>query len=180
MIRLSIHLDIASSKWKNAFPRMKGKIEQAAAHAFLSAKKPPAFKNRAFEISILLTDDRNVKILNKNYRGRNKPTNVLSFPQINLQNFPGGALDIFPLRANIPLGDIALAFQTIHGESRKQGKSLESHVIHLVVHGALHLLGYDHDTLKDAKSMEKIECDILKSLGYPDPYHATAVKKIKR
>lgn len=180
MIRLSIQLDVASARWKKAFPRMKVKIEQAAACAFLHAKKPAAFKNRAFDVSIFLTDDSNVKTLNKNYRGKNKPTNVLSFPQINLRRFDRAALDIFPLKGKIPLGDIVLAFQTIEKESKAQEKKLEDHVIHLIVHGTLHLLGYDHENPKEAKSMEKQECDILASLGYPDPYHESPVKKIKR
>src|ERR1700752_2614553 len=124
MIRLKVHLDVASSKWKKTFPHMQAKIEQAVACTFLAAKKPLAFRRRAFEISVILTDDANMKILNKNYRGKNKPTNVLSFPQINLQNFRRTALDIFPLKSEIPLGDILLAFQTVSRESREQGKSL--------------------------------------------------------
>ena len=171
MIKLKVHLDVASARWKKAFPRMKIKIEQAAACAFLNAKKPAAFKRRAFAIGIILTDDSNVKTLNKNYRGKNQPTNVLSFPQIGMKNLRGASLNIFPPRSEIPLGDIVLAFQTILAESRKQGKFLENHVVHLIVHGTLHLLGYDHQRLKDANSMEKLECDILESLGYPDPYH---------
>ena len=180
MIRLKIHLDIASDKWKKAFPQMASKIEQAAACAFLHAKKPAAFNRRAFEISIILTDDSNVKTLNKNYRGKNKPTNVLSFPQINLQKFRRTALDIFPAKSEVPLGDIVLAFQTIKRESREQDKALESHIIHLVVHGTLHLLGYDHERLKDAKAMEKLECDILGALGYPDPYHEPSTQTSRR
>ena len=180
MIKLDVNLDRASDKWKRAFPLMQGKIEQAAAYAFMQAKKPAAFKRRTFEINIILTDDSNVKTLNKNYRGKNKPTNVLSFPQINLQNFRRTELDMFPLKNAIPLGDIVLAFQTIRGESIKQDKSLENHVIHLIVHGTLHLLGYDHMRELDAKTMEKLECDILATLGYPDPYHEKShIKKIK-
>lgn len=180
MIQLKVHIDTASEKWKKAFPRMKGKIEQAAACAFLAAKKPTDFKDRLFSISILLTDDANMKTLNKNYRGKNKPTNVLSFPQINLHNFPRNALDTFPRRSEIPLGDVVLAFQTIRRESIEQSKDLENHVIHMIVHGTLHLLGYDHECLRDTKDMEKHECDILESLGYPDPYHASSPKNTRR
>ena len=179
MIKLDINLDKASDKWKRAFPLMQGKIEQAATYAFMHAKKPSAFKRRAFEINIILTDDTNVKTLNKNYRGKNKPTNVLSFPQINMHKFRRTSLDMFPTRNSIPLGDIVLAFQTIRAECLKQDKSLENHVIHLIVHGTLHLLGYDHMRARDAKTMEKLECDILESLGYPDPYHESSIKKIK-
>ncbi len=180
MTKFRVHLDKASAKWTRAFPLMQKKIEEAAACAFQQARKPAAFKRRAFTVSIILTDDTNVQTLNKNYRGKNKPTNVLSFPQINLQKFRRTALDIFPLKSEIPLGDIALAFQTIRRECLTQDKSLENHVIHLIVHGTLHLLGYDHKRHRDAATMEKLECDILRSLGYPDPYHeSSATKKIR-
>jgi probable rRNA maturation factor len=179
MSRLKVDIDKASSKWLRAFPLMQKKIEEAAALAFLEAKKPAAFKRRSFSLSIILTDDANVKMLNKNYRGQNKPTNVLSFPQINLLKFRRTALDIFPAREEIPLGDVALAFQTIRRECVAQDKSLENHVIHLIVHGTLHLLGYDHQRHRDAEAMEKLECDILKSLGYPDPYHESPDQKIR-
>ena len=179
MIKLNIHLDMASARWKKVFPQMKRKIEQAAACAFLNAKKPAAFRARSFAINVLLTDDANIKALNKSYRGKNKPTNVLSFPQINMHSFRRASLDIFPPKSAVPLGDIVLAYQTIHGESIEQDKALEDHVIHLIVHGTLHLLGYDHERLKDAHAMEKLECDILESLGYPDPYHDISIKKIR-
>ena len=175
----SIHLDMTSAKWEKAFHSMRKKIEQATVCAFLSAKKPAAFKNRSFEISILLTNDTYIKKLNKNYRDKNEATNVLSFPQINLKKFRRASLDIFPPNEKIPLGDLALAFQTISRECLEQGKSLENHIIHLIVHGTLHLLGYDHQHLKESTAMEKLECDILATLGYPDPYRKTTTRKIK-
>lgn len=164
---LCINIDTASTPWKKAFPKLRIKIEQAAAVAFLFAKKPAAFKNGAFEINILLTTDAAIKKFNHEYRGKNKATNVLSFPQ-------RGAAQTGML------GDIALALQTIKKECREQKKTLENHTVHLVVHGVLHLLGYDHMVAKDAKTMEKLECDILSALGYPDPYHATDIKKGKK
>lgn len=151
---------------------MQKKITRAAAAAFLAAKKPAAFKNRAFDVSMILSSDAEIKKLNKFWRGKNKPTNVLSFPQIDLSSSPPSALRFFPAKKTVPLGDVVLALQTIRKEAKTQSKSLENHVIHLTVHGILHLLGYDHMTSKEAKSMEKLECDILESLGYPDPYHA--------
>ncbi|MBI3442021.1 MAG: rRNA maturation RNase YbeY, partial [Proteobacteria bacterium] len=132
MIQLTLHLDMASTRWRKAFPHLRRKIEQAAACAFLCAQKPAAFKTHAFTINILLTDDTNMKALNKTYRGKNKPTNVLSFPQLNLRKLPRDALSMFPRRSNIPLGDVVLAFQTIRAESLQQGKSLENHVIHMI------------------------------------------------
>jgi probable rRNA maturation factor len=180
MIKLKINVDKASVKWTKAFPLMQSKIEEAAAAAFMNAKKPAAFRRRAFEINVILTDDTNIKTLNRNYRGKNKATNVLSFPQINMNNFRRTALDVFPARSDIPLGDIVLAYQTIRRECLEQDKSLENHVIHLIVHGTLHLLGYDHMRSREANAMEKLECDILEALGYPDPYHDSSEKKIRR
>ena len=166
MIRLAINIDIASGKWKNAFPHLRTKMEQAAACAFINAKKPASFKKHDFEINILLASDSAVKKLNKNWRGTNKPTNVLSFPQLSSPRTLARIKE-----KKIALGDIALSYETIRRECREQKKTLENHAIHLVVHGTLHLLGYDHMRRKDAENMEKLECDILDSLGYPDPYH---------
>jgi probable rRNA maturation factor len=171
MISLTIHLDVASPKWKRAFGKMEEKIERAAGAAFVDAKKPAAFGSRNFEVNIVLADDKAVKTLNRDFRGIDKPTNVLSFPQLDMRKLRADAFRHQQPHAPIPLGDIALAWQTMERECREQGKTLENHTIHLVVHGVLHLLGYDHMNTKDAKAMEKLECDILESLGYPDPYH---------
>lgn len=162
MTSLSVNIAFASAKWKKAFPGQKIKIETAALTAFLMAKKPAAFRRRDFEVNVALSTDAAMKKLNHDFRGMNKPTNVLSFPQFPFA--PG------PKETATSLGDVILAFETIRRECREQGKTLENHTLHLVVHGILHLLGYDHIRLKDAKSMEKLECDILQSLGYPDPY----------
>lgn len=167
---ITVQLDAPSPKWKRAFYAMNSRIERAAAAAFDGAKKPAAFARRRFEISVTLTDDANVKVLNREFRGIDKPTNVLSFPQIDLGSFKKSSLDVFPKNMPIPLGDVVLGFQTIVRETREQKKTMENHTVHLVVHGVLHLLGYDHMRPKDAKVMEKLECDILRALGYPDPY----------
>lgn len=180
MIELLINIDIATVAWKKSFPRLRQKLELAAALAFAQAKKPPAFKKRRFDLNILLTSDSNLKKLNHTYRGKNVPTNVLSFPQINLFEFKKSSLDIFPQKATIPLGDVVLAYQTILKETKEQKKTFESHAVHLVVHGTLHLMGYDHMRVKDAKIMEKLECDILQSLGYSNPYHELQLKTDRR
>lgn len=175
-MRLNVSIEKASKKWARAFPGMLGKIEQAAAVAFLNAKKPAAFGKRSFDIGIILTDDKTIQVLNRDYRSKNKPTNVLSFPQLNMQKFKKTELDAFPAKMPVPLGDVVLAYETIRKETVAERKTLENHVVHLVVHGVLHLLGYDHMTARDAKSMEKLECDILASMGYPDPYDTESEK----
>lgn len=167
MISLTVNLDQSCARWKKAFPKMKAKISEAAAMAFLAAKKPAKIKKlKKVEINILLANDSTIKKLNRDFRGMDKATNVLSFPS-----------DLS--RHNLSLGDIILASGTVKRECKAEKKTLENHTVHLVVHGVLHLLGYDHMRLKDAKVMEKLECDILAAMGYPDPYHEPVVKKSK-
>lgn len=180
MIRLRVDIDLAAAGWKKAFPQLRGKIAAAVSCAFLNARKPQAFRRRAFTVNVVLGNDAQARTLNRAYRGKDKPTNVLSFPQLNLRRFRRAALDIFPRNSEVPLGDVVLAWQTVQRESRAQRKSLEGHVMHLVVHGTLHLLGYDHEQRQDAKIMEKLECDILAALGYPDPYNGSRFKKTRR
>jgi len=171
MINLKIKIDATSEKWKGAFTSYKKKINEAAACAFLTAKKPAAFNDRTFEVNIVLTTDANIKKLNKTYRGKDMATNVLSFPQINLDKpLKKSELAMFPAEVAIPLGDIVLANQIIKKEAKAEAKEFEDHVAHLVIHGVLHLLGYDHMNDKDAKAMEKMEQKVMETLGYPDPY----------
>lgn len=106
-------------------------------------------------VEILLSDDEGVRALNAQWRGKDMPTNVLSFPA------PAGAGY---------LGDIVLAFETVEREARAQDKSFAAHTAHLLVHGLLHLLGYDHEADDEAENMEARERTILAALGYGDPY----------
>jgi len=117
----------------------------------------------AAELSVLLADDTFVQSLNRKFRGKDKPTNVLSFPNTPT---PAGALYDEPSS----LGDIALAFETVKAEAKTQHKSFDDHLAHLVVHGVLHLLGYDHVDDEDAEKMEKRERELLKLYGIADPY----------
>lgn len=164
-----VHLSFAEAKWKSQFPRLRAKIQKAAAAA-CDAGAPPALRRRVFEINLCLSSDAAVRRLNRDWRGMDKPTNVLSFPQFaltpRLKKAPAG-LPPGPLC----LGDVILARGTVLREAKAEGKTGEAHTIHLIVHGILHLFGHDHLQDKDAKVMEFIESDILGSLGYPDPYH---------
>ena len=115
------------------------------------------------EVSLLFCDDARIRELNREWRGLDKPTNVLSFPAV-----PADRLATSPL-----LGDIAVAFETVSRESKDEGKTLSHHTSHMIVHGLLHLLGYDHETDEEAEEMEALERAALARLGIADPYAAT-------
>jgi probable rRNA maturation factor len=114
------------------------------------------------EVSLLFTDDAHMRRLNLRYRGKDKPTNVLSLP----------AARLLVGRLGPPLGDIVLASETIDGEAKIRGVVRNDHLIHLIVHGFLHLIGYGHDDDSEALVMEGLETAILGDLGIADPYAA--------
>lgn len=120
------------------------------------------------EVCVLLTDDAALQTLNRDWRAKDKPTNVLSFPALEGAQ---GTNEAGPNSVRM-LGDIALAAETIAREAAEQGKSFEAHAAHLIVHGFLHLLGYDHEQEEEAGVMEARERAILAALGLPDPYAA--------
>lgn len=108
------------------------------------------------EVSVLLTDDAEIQTLNRDWRGKDKPTDVLSFPAAEIDR---------PF-----LGDIAVALQTTQKDASARGISLDQHLSHLLIHGFLHLLGHDHKDDTEAAEMEALEIAALASLGWPDPY----------
>ncbi len=115
-------------------------------------------------VSVLFADDAAVRELNRTWRGEDKPTNVLSFPALQPAGAPGP-------RA---LGDLALAFETLAREAQAEGKPLADHAAHLIVHGVLHLVGYDHQTEAQAEAMEALEVEALARLGIANPYRDLA------
>ena len=112
----------------------------------------------------MLTDDAQIQELNRNWRGKDKPTNVLSFPAPEQPGATGPR----------HLGDIALAYETLVRESEEESKELAHHFAHLIVHGVLHLLGYDHEVEAEAEIMEGLEVKALATLGIADPYRDMA------
>jgi probable rRNA maturation factor len=155
--RLDIDVAEACGSWRRTLPEVDT-VCLAAAQAALAgadAQGGPA------ELCIVLGDDTLLRALNGRWRGQDKATNVLSFPALTA-GAPAGAPRL--------LGDVVLAFETVHGEATAQGKPLAHHLRHLVVHGVLHLLGFDHETAADADRMESLETAILARLGVPDPY----------
>lgn len=130
---------------------------RAVEAAFAVASDAP---REEVEISLLLTDDAGIRALNRAWRGKDKPTNVLSFPAPDQPGIQGPR----------HLGDMALALETLAREAEEESKTLADHFAHLVVHGTLHLLGYDHELEAQAEIMESLEVKALATLGIADPY----------
>ena len=136
--------------WTTAQPDAEALV-LAAAEAVLASEGADGE-----HVTVLLTDDEAVRELNARFRGKDQPTNVLSFPA--------------PPNPEKHLGDVALAYGVCVREAQAQGKPLAHHLQHLVAHGVLHLLGYDHMTEEEAEAMEGLERVVLAGLGIPDPY----------
>lgn len=153
---LTIEISRSADGWAGALPDLDALLRGAADAVWEAAGSGAA------ELSILLSDDAEMRVLNRDYRGKDKPTNVLSF----LSGDAGAA--------GCPrlIGDIVLALETIQREAAAQSKPLADHLSHLTVHGVLHLLGHDHETETQAIAMEALETDILCGLGIADPYAA--------
>ncbi|MFL5298164.1 MAG: rRNA maturation RNase YbeY [Phenylobacterium sp.] len=147
-----IDVEIEDAAWTAAAPDAEALVRRAAEAALASEGADGE------GLSLLLTSDLAVQALNARFRDQDKPTNVLAFPA--------------PTNPERFLGDVALAFETCAREAAEQGKPLAHHLQHLVAHGVLHLLGYDHMTDAEAHAMEGLERVVLAGLGIPDPYSA--------
>lgn len=154
---MSVSVEVEDRAWL-ALPELELLTRRAAAAALAAAGggRDPG------EIAVLYTGDAAIAGINAQWRGKNKPTNVLSFPAPSGMPVPEGEAR--------PLGDIVLAHGVIAREAAEQGKTLHDHTAHLIVHGVLHLLGHDHQTGAEAENMERLEASILKELGIGDPY----------
>ncbi len=164
---LDVDCDIVGGDWDAGFDwealaaRALAAAIDGAGHAALLAPD-----SGLVEVSVRLTDDGEVQTLNRDWRGRDRPTNILSFPMLDaaglsLLGQPG---------TDTLLGDMALAFATIEREAAQKDISIEAHVVHLLVHGTLHLLGHDHMDDPAADAMEALETRILSGLGISNPY----------
>ena len=135
--------------------------------AMAAAQVAPELAGHRLTTSILFTSDADVHALNAEWRGKDKPTNVLSFPMMERDDL----LDLTPEGPPEMLGDIALAYETCAREAEEKGIPIADHAAHLIVHGLLHLAGYDHEISdEDAEAMEALETKALAVLGLADPY----------
>jgi probable rRNA maturation factor len=145
---------VRSRRWRRQ-PRAGNTVKKAISAAARAASTPRA------ELAIVLGDDSAIRALNRDWRGKNVPTNVLSFPVKQ----PGKRRNASPY-----IGDIVIAFETVSREAAAEGKPFKHHLAHLAVHGFLHLVGFDHETESSARRMERMERAILRSIDVPDPY----------
>ena len=154
-----IDLAVEDARWGTEIPGLEALVARAVEAGLAIAPEKP---DGPVAVSVLLTDDAAVQELNRTWRGKDKPTNVLSFPAA-----PQPRHD----EAATPLGDVVLAYETLVRESAEQSKPLQNHLAHLLVHGTLHCLGQDHEIGEaEADAMEALEVAALATLGIPDPY----------
>ena len=165
MAASKVHIDLLLDEpgWSKARLGLKTLVPTVLETAF---KTLPIKPKAPLEIALTLSNDKNIKTLNRKHRNKNKPTNVFSFPMWS------SVEDIPKMNLPIPAGDIVIAYETMAREALEQDKTLKAHFSHMLVHGFLHLLGYDHMTDKEALTMESLEIKILKKLGIKDPYAA--------
>ncbi|HZZ60477.1 MAG TPA: rRNA maturation RNase YbeY [Roseiarcus sp.] len=161
-MKLSLEINAPSALWR-LLPRARALARETIAACVAES----GFAAHTGLVSLCLTDDAEVRNLNARWRGIDKPTNVLSFPAA-----PAEAANETPI-----LGDIALAFETLAREAKEAGAPLSDHYRHLVAHGFLHLIGYDHQTDDEAGRMEELERRILARLGVADPYADGVVQR---
>lgn len=157
MDNLVIDITIEAGPWVERI----ADLEAVTVRALEAAARAGGEWDGDAEVSVLLTNDDAVQILNRDWRGKDKPTNVLSFP---------GSDDDPPPGQPLLLGDIAMAFETTAREANELNKPFADHFCHLLVHGMLHLLGFDHETDADADDMEPLEIEVLAGLGIESPY----------
>jgi probable rRNA maturation factor len=166
---LEIALD-ADEEWDSSRP-WEPLVRKAAEAAIAESAFPDlAESDRPIEMSVTLTGDEAVRAHNAKWRGKDKPTNVLSFPMADDLDFARANL----AGAELLLGDIVLAHGVCEAEAAEKGVSFEQHAMHLLVHGTLHLLGYDHQDDAEAADMEAREVKALARLGIANPYEVTA------
>ena len=153
---IAVDVIVESPSWRS-LPDAETIVRRVVAAAAHGLQLP----RRCHSLDVLLCDDAAMAMLNARWRGQDRATNVLSFP---------AAPPAHPDAGSAPLGDIAIAYETVAREAAEQGKSVADHLSHLVIHGFLHLLGYDHRMDGEAERMERLERDMLARIGVTDPY----------
>jgi probable rRNA maturation factor len=163
--KVQLEIIVRSARWKK-----HSTAKTLVRRAILAAAK--AVSPSPGELAIVLSNDSAIRTLNRDWRGKNAPTNVLSFPVPGPP--PGrGRAGGKPRKPSPYIGDIVIAYETVAREAKAQDKPFGHHLAHLAVHGFLHLYGYDHENDRDSQKMERLERRILARLAIPDPYAST-------
>lgn len=166
---IDLAITVEDAAWTEVLADAEARVETAVRAAVAGARGDGAgavFAAAAYELGVVLSDDARVRALNRDWRGRDEPTNVLAFE----------AGEAPPAGAPWQLGDVVVAFATTRAEAKAGGRVLADHLAHLVVHGVLHLFGYDHGTDAEAERMETLETGILSGLDVADPYGRAGVR----
>lgn len=166
---MNVHVDLVVNHdaWEETGLELDDFAEDVIAQALAMAEFPEELEDREIEVCVVLTSDSEVHALNRDYRGMDKPTNVLSFANLESESAADElAMEDMPFS----LGDVIIAWETMQREALEQHKKFEHHLRHMLVHGTLHLLGYDHITEEEAAEMEGLEIEILKKMGIENPY----------
>ena len=170
MINTELYISLNNTKWESALPNYKQTAEDVVSLAvnFIAQNEPSSFLklNKPLCFNLCLSDDAEIHALNKEFRGKDKPTNVLSFANIDSSDFE----QQLKFEDTIEMGDIIIALETMQKEATEKNISLHDHFCHLLAHGVLHLLGYDHIEDDEAEHMENFEIDILKQMNIKNPY----------
>ena len=169
-MKIWLNLDITDERWKQKIPdieTLSEKVKETAfAYAFAHDSEVREILNTCdFAVNVRLSDDAEVWRLNKEFRNMDKPTNVLSFANLDFADFEAA-----PAEESTELGDIIVAFETMEKEAEIEGITLMAHYCHLLTHGFLHILGFDHIENDEAEYMESFETAILAELGIENPY----------
>lgn len=163
MTDIFVDINLDNEDWQNKIDDIEILINKVITLSILESNLPKHITQ--VEISVMLTDDASIRELNKEYRNIDKATNVLSFPDFDINR-----KNIKEVPEEFMAGDIAISLDTIEREASEQGKSLKNHFCHMMIHGTLHLMGYDHIDDDDASEMEGLETKILSDMGIDNPY----------
>jgi len=166
---IKLEIDTASKPW-NKVIGLKKNLNKAVETTISSLPDNILPVAKSYQIALLLTTDRRVQNLNRDFRNIDKVTNILSFPQFERKDILKIAKTNDFFDKELFLGDLAIAYDTTRKEAKKDDKKMLDHVTHLIIHGTLHLFGFDHDNDVRATKMEKLEIKIMKDLGLLDPY----------
>lgn len=170
-----LHLEIAAATWSR-LQGLEQRLQEAAGITLASLPKSLKPVAKRGQFTVLLTSDAAVRRLNRDFRGKDKPTNVLSFPHFTRGQLVKMGKGPLP-KGGVYVGDIAVAYQYTASEAKEEGKLLLDHLTHLVLHGILHIFGYNHETDATAARMERLETKLMAELGLADPYAPVPSRK---